>query len=56
MPLVLGALAAGADADALVRELVLVQRLGLLGGDDADLVVAATMLATGIADRMDMEA
>lgn len=56
VPLILGALAAGADADALVREPVLVQCLGLLRGDDADLVVATTVLAAGVADGVDVKA
>lgn len=49
VPLGLAALAVLAAVPA-AREAVGIELLGLLGGDDADLVVLAAVLAAGVAD------
>jgi hypothetical protein len=54
VPLVLVALAVLAAAER-VLEAVRVQLLGLLGRDDADLVVLAAVLAGGVADGVDVQ-
>jgi len=56
MPLPLGALPSVAGPVAGPGEAVLVQLLGLLGRDDADLVVLAAVLPRRVADGVDVQA
>ncbi len=54
VPLVPAALAELAAGEG-VLEAIRVELLGLLGGDDADLVVLAAMVASGVADGVDVQ-